>query len=251
MKINEARVTIIEPKKVTIFGVNVAIAEVERVLKIIDTRLKQKTYNKPYLIVTVNSELVMVAQTDDEFKWILNGADLAVADGAGLRLVVPELPIVKGRKIVEELVDNQSKAKWKIFYLGGRDGVATEMAAMFGGEADEGHDDIKSQISNVKSQINTNVIKKINKYKPDVLLVAYGAPWQEKWLEANRSKLKAKGGLGGGGAVDYLTGRSKLPPEWVATAGLEWLWRLVNEPWRWRRQLRLLKFMWLVIWKQK
>ena len=52
--------------------------------------------------------------------------------------------------------------------------------------------------------------------------------------------------MGVGGAFDYLTGRAKLPPEWVSGAGLEWLWRLLYEPWRWRRQLRLLKFVWLV-----
>ena len=88
---------------------------------------------------------------------------------------------------------------------------------------------------------------KVNKYKPDILLVAYGAPWQEKWLWTNRHRLKAKVGIGVGGAFDYLTGHAAVPSEWINKLGLEWLWRLVHEPWRWRRQLSLIRFGWKVL----
>lgn len=119
------------------------------------------------------------------------------------------------------------------------------MAEKYGGQYDDGHLDIRSQILDVRE--NARIIKKINNYKPDILLVAYGAPWQEKWLWNNRSMLNAKILMGVGGAFDYLTGKSMLPPIWVEQAGLEWLWRLVNEPWRWRRQINLVKFVYLVL----
>ena len=216
--------------RVNVLGVGVSSTELAEVLTKIDSFLTKK--GKMKLIVTVNPEFVMLAQDDPEFKKILNGADLAFADGAGLKLAgVKE--IVPGRKLVEAIV-----RKYRVFYLGSR--VASEMAKKFGGGWDDGEVDIKNPVR------NDEIIAKIKRFKPDILLVAYGAPWQEKWLWANRHKLKAKVGMGVGGTFDYLTGHVLLPPEWVNKMGLEWLWRLVHEPWRWRRQLRLLRFVLLL-----
>ncbi len=204
----------------------------------------------------------MLAQDDPEFKKILNSADLAIADGVGLRFAqqiqnlksqftnksqktnFKKLEIIPGRKLVEEILKLK---KYKFFFLGGRNKVAEAMAKKYGGASDPGHDDIKSQIQNPKSQINLKIINKINNYKPDILLVAYGAPYQEKWLYANRYALNAKVAMGVGGVFDYLTGRAALPPEWINRLGLEWLWRLVHEPWRWRRQLSLIRFVFAIL----
>lgn len=112
---------------------------------------------------------------------------------------------------------------------------------------DSGHGDIKSQMND--QMLNEQIIKKINKCRPDVLLVAYGAPWQEKWLWRNRDVLKVKIAIGVGGAFDYLTGVKKLPPKFVERCGLEWLWRLIREPWRWKRQLALVRFAVMVAMK--
>ena len=188
------------------------------------------------LIVTVNSEFVMLAQEDAEFKKILNGADLAIADGTGLKLAGVK-NVVPGRMVVEALI----RKGYRMFYLGGRGGVARAMSQKYGGAYDNGEVDIKNP------QRNDEIVAKINKFKPDILLVAYGAPWQEKWLFANRSSLMVKVGMGVGGAFDYLTGRATLPPEWINKIGLEWLWRLVREPWRWKRQLNLIRFVVAVI----
>ena len=217
--------------RVNVLGVGVTSASESQVLAKIDGFLAKT--GKMKLIVTVNPEFVMLAQDDPEFKKILNSADLAFADGVGLKLAgVKE--IVPGRKVVEAIV-----RRYRVFYLGSR--VASEMAKKFGGQYDEGEKSIRAG-----EQESERIITKINKYKPDILLVAYGAPWQEKWLWANRHKLKAKIGMGVGGTFDYLTGHVLLPPEWVNKMGLEWLWRLVHEPWRWRRQLRLLRFVLLL-----
>ena len=218
--------------KVKVLGVGVASTELVEVLTKVDEFVRKN--HKLKLIVTVNPEFVMLAQEDEEFKKILNGADLAIADGVGLKLAGVR-NIVPGRRIGEALLQKG----YKVFYLGSR--VASEMAKKYGGAYDDGEKSIRAGERESK-----RIVAKINKYKPDILLVAYGAPWQEKWLWANRSKIKAKVGMGVGGAFDYLTGRVKLPPEWINKIGLEWLWRLVHERWRWRRQLRLLRFVWLL-----
>ncbi len=214
--------------KVNVLGVGVTSTELVEVLKKIDEFVTKN--GKMKLIVTVNSEFVMLAQEDVEFKKILNGADLTIADGMGLKLAGVK-KVVPGRRVVEALIGKG----YKVFYLGSR--IAAEMAEKYGGAYDDGEVDIKNPVR------NDEILAKINKFKPDILLVAYGAPWQEKWLWANSGKLKAKVGMGVGGTFDYLTGHASVPPEWVNKMGLEWLWRLVHEPWRWRRQLALLKYL--------
>lgn len=198
-----------------------------------------KIAKEKLFIVTVNPEFVMLAQDDLEFKNILNNADLAVADGMGLKLAGIK-NIIPGRKLVAELL----KKPYKVFFLGGRGGVAEAMAKKFGGFFDEGENNI-SNLSNLTR--NQEIVNKINKYKPDILLVAYGAPWQEKWIYANKNLLNAKVCIGVGGAFDYLAGRSAIPPEWVNRVGLEWLWRFVCEPWRWKRQLSLIRFIFAIL----
>lgn len=227
---------------VNILGVKVSSTSISSVLTKIDKICANPRLKQPFFITTVNPEFIMLAQDDPEFKKILNSADLAIADGVGLRLAKLNIKIIPGRTLVQKLCE---MSKFKIFYLGGKNGVAEAMTRKYGGASDSGHDDIKSQIQNSKSQINLKIINKINNYKPDILFVAYGAPYQEKWLYANRYSLNAKVIMGVGGAFDYLTERSKLPPEWVNKAGLEWLWRLVHEPWRWKRQLNLVRFVFL------
>ncbi len=216
---------------VKVLGVGVSSTSMNGVLTKIDEWVGQNlpAGRQVRLIVTINPEFVMMAQDDPEFKKILNGADLAIADGVGLKLAGVK-QVVPGRKVVEAIV-----RKHRTFCLGSR--VASEMAKKFGGGYDDGEIDIKKPLR------NDEIVAKINKFMPDVLLVAYGAPWQEKWLFANRYKLNAKVGMGVGGAFDYLTGHTPTPPELISKMGLEWLWRLVHEPWRWRRQLALLKYL--------
>lgn len=224
--------------KVNILGVGVTSTNFEEVLKIIGNRCSEIGKVKPFLVVTVNPEFVMLAQNDQEFKKILNFADLAIPDGIGLKFAKFSLTIVPGRKLVEELLNQ----KYSFFFLGGRDGVAKAMGQRYTGDHDQGHQDIK----NIQPHEDQKIIKKINISSPDILFVAYGAPWQEKWLFSNLSSLNSKVVMGVGGTFDYLVGKAKIPPDWVNRIGLEWLWRLAHQPWRWRRQLNLARFVWKV-----
>lgn len=238
-KVSEADKNVTALKTVNILGVGVVSSNKEQVINILSREINKRDLTRPFFVVTVNPEFVMEAQRDGEFKRILNKADLALPDGAGLKLASREMTeIIPGRKVVEELLNK----KIKVFYLGGEYGVAKVMAQKFGGEWDEGEKNIKAGDKETQ-----RIVSKINKYQPDLLLVAYGAPWQEKWIWRHSEEIKAKVVIGVGGTFDSLAGRVKLPPKWVEKMGWEWLWRLKQEPWRWRRQLNLIKFVWRVL----
>jgi N-acetylglucosaminyldiphosphoundecaprenol N-acetyl-beta-D-mannosaminyltransferase len=88
---------------------------------------------------------------------------------------------------------------------------------------------------------------RIRSSEADVLLVAYGAPKQDKWIDRNIERTGAAIAIGIGGSLDFIVGMQQRAPRWVQRIGLEWLYRLIREPWRWRRQLALPKFMWQVL----
>ena len=111
------------PEIVEILGVKVTSSRLDRVIGILKEKLTKKIYEGPFFVVTVNTEFVMLAQEDEDFMRILNSADLAVADGAGLKLAGVK-NVVPGRSLVGELL----KLKLRTFYLGGRNGVAETIA---------------------------------------------------------------------------------------------------------------------------
>lgn len=220
-----------------ILGVRVSSTDMRQVLKKIAEFVHSSHNSAAKIVVTLNPEFVMLAQKDPEFKEILNSADLSFADGHGLRLAEADLAIVPGRKVVQQLV---TSGKYRIFYLGGRQGVAQAMAEKYGGMGDSGHENVRADLG--KAEVNSRIIGRINAYKPDIVLVGYGGPWEEKWIWANREKVRSKVMMGVGGSFDFLTGRAALPPIWMENMGLEWLWRLIREPWRWKRQIALVQF---------
>ncbi|MBM3205430.1 WecB/TagA/CpsF family glycosyltransferase [Candidatus Shapirobacteria bacterium] len=115
-----------------------------------------------------------------------------------------------------------------------------------------GHDSRKGTLSprDFMSSEVKKWVEKINQFYPDLLFVAFGMGKQEKFIADNWGQLKIKLGMGIGGAFDYLSGEVKRAPQWIQKIGLEWSYRLLKEPWRWKRQLSLLKFIWLVLKKK-
>ncbi|MCG2685937.1 WecB/TagA/CpsF family glycosyltransferase, partial [Candidatus Parcubacteria bacterium] len=93
----------------------------------------------------------------------------------------------------------------------------------------------------------TQISNLIGGRRIDVLFVAYGHPKQEKWLARNLPQLNVGVGIGVGGAFDYISGRSRRAPRLIRSLGLEWFFRLLTQPSRWRRQLALPRFVWLVL----
>ena len=178
--------------------------------------------NKKKYIVTLNPEFVMLAQKDQEFKKILNQADLAIADGIGLRLADRRLKRLTGVDLMLSLI----KKGYKTLLIGARPGIAQAAAKKLGVFG--------------LTELNT---KKINEIQPDLLFVALGMSKQEKWIVKNLPKLNVKVVMGVGGALDQIAKPWLKAPKILQVIGLEWLYRLILQPWRIKRQWQLVRFL--------
>jgi N-acetylglucosaminyldiphosphoundecaprenol N-acetyl-beta-D-mannosaminyltransferase len=230
--------------KKNILGIQVSDVTEDDVLKYIFDRLEKK--EDSFYIVTPNPEMIMLAQREDGFRKILNQAEISLCDGVGLYLASRILKKaikrrITGVDILDRICKESVRKPVSIGFLGGGKGIAERAAEClkkkypgleipFAGEEWE-----EKRIENGKSQLI------------DVVFVAYGAPKQEKWMVENLHTGKYKVAIGVGGAFDYLSGSVTRAPKIVRSLGFEWLYRLIRQPWRWRRQLALLAFIWLII----
>lgn len=230
-------------KQAVILGVRVDSTSKEELLRKIGQKLRLAS---KFYIVTPNPEIILQAQTDPRLASILNKADFSLPDGVGLiwaerRLGQISLNLLPGRKIMLELFRLADKEKRKIFLFGSTEAVIeaslAKLARQFPnlqakGAAGPIFDKNAEPQSERDRMVLKNTLDRINKFSPDFLFVALGAPKQEKWIAKNFDKVDAKCFMAVGGALDYYSGKTKLPPEWMEKAGLEWFWRLVNEPTR-------------------
>lgn len=251
------------PKKdgdsVQILGVRVNSTPTSSVLRKIDQRIKrgEKTF-----VVTPNPEFLVFGQQNPWFRKILNSATIAIPDGIGLvwasRLLAfkPLVTRISGTDLMEKLCALAAKNGWGVYLLGGAPGVALKSITALknrypglNGWAKSGPElNLSPDTCHLSpKQEIARVVRRINLRKPDFLFIAFGMGKQEKFIYDNWDKLNVKLAMGVGGAFDYLSGQVPRAPKWVRNLGLEWLYRLLREPWRWRRQLALCKFIWLVI----
>ena len=229
------------PKLGQIMEINVNSTHLSKVLAGVEVLISDNT---KFYIVTPNPELILMSQTNHSLKKALNSANFSIPDGVGLKLAERNLKIIKGRKLFMELINLAARKNWKVFLLGGL-GKEAELAAENLKRANPG---LKIQFSkgprlstntspstNADKKAEIEAIDKINTFKPQLLFVAFGNPKQEIWIYRNLSKLKIGGAMAVGGAFRYVSGMSTLPPGWIEQGGLEWLWRVVKEPWRIKR----------------
>lgn len=203
-------------------------------------------------VVTVNPEFVVEARRNPEFAASLAGADLATADGVGIvmagRLLgEPVGPRVTGVVLTEALAAMRHP-RARLFLLGAAPGVAGDAAARLA-ERYPGVAIAGTYAGSPNHDALSEIERLLAEARPTVLLVAFGHPAQDLWIARHRERLAAHGILvaaGVGGTFDYLSGRVPRAPSWIRRAGLEWLYRLVRQPWRWRRQLALPLFVALV-----
>ena len=196
--------------------------------------------------VTLNAELVWAAQSDGELRQALNRADLAVADGAGVvwasRLLGKALPErVAGYDLMIELLAEAAGRGLGVYLLGGRPGVA-ELAAAEARRRFPALSVVGFAHGYFSPTEESGVLADVSRTRPAFLFAGIGAPHQEKWLARNLSELGAGLAMGVGGSLDVLAGRVARAPSWVIRANLEWLYRLVREPMRFRRQMALPAF---------
>ena len=203
-------------------------------------------------VVTPNPEIVMVCRTDPEAKAAVAAAGLTVADGIGIiygarMLKTPLKQKIPGIDLTSRLMARMAGEGKSVFLLGAKPGVAEQaaqnLAKRYPGLILAGtHDGYFRE--------DAPVIEKVNAASPDLLLVCLGAPKQEKWMHSNAQKLAVGLMIGAGGSLDVFAGTAERAPEGWQKAGLEWLYRLIKEPKRIGRMMKLPKFLLCVLFRR-
>jgi N-acetylglucosaminyldiphosphoundecaprenol N-acetyl-beta-D-mannosaminyltransferase len=198
------------------------------------------TGESQHYLVTPNPEIILASHHDEELFYILNKADLAPADGFGLQLagwlLGYQIPRVTGADLTIQLLELAARQKIKVLILNWRDGLSS--AADLGQALTVKFNGLDFLVIDIERDkfLSPEVIKQIQTYAPALLFTTLGFPYQEKILFHNLENLPTvRLGLGVGGAFDFLTGRAIRAPRLLRQLGLEWLWRLIKQPARWRR----------------
>lgn len=191
-----------------------------------------------HLVATVNPEFVMRAVEDKDFARVLESADLCLPDGSGVVWAARRQGCsirgpVAGVDMVPLLAAMCARRGFPLFLLGAAAGVADGLATRLRSE----HPDLQvaAHPGAPDPSEDAETLKLIHEHNTQVLLVAFGHPKQELWIDRLKNRLGVAVAIGVGGAFDYLTGRVPRAPAWMRNAGLEWSYRLVNQPWRARR----------------
>lgn len=244
-----------EKDAINILGVNISTLKKKEILE----KIEEFFYDgRQRQIVTPNPEFLLEARKDEEFFYILNSADLAVPDGIGLKfaawLMGKNLFRTAGADLVKDILEIARKENKKVAILNWDKGLS-------------GADDIKKAISknysslkfivdnisregiNSVETLRLKVGASLQEFNPDILFCALGAPWQEKLIFHNLKKwTSVKIAMGVGGSFDYLTGKAARAPLIMRLLGLEWLWRLIRQPKRWKRIYNaVIVFLWVFL----
>lgn len=232
-------------KTVNILGVEIADIRLDQALGLASRYLEDE---HQHYIVTPNPEIILAARADDNLRKILNHADFALPDGMGLhiaaRILGEKLSYrIPGVDFSEALAALSEEDHIPVFLLGGRSEKIAEKAAWrlrylyknikIVGHASGG--DVLFKNGSWQTA-DTNIINSINASNAEILFVGFGCPKQEKWIFTNLDKMpKVKIALAIGGTLDFWAGKSRRAPLFMRTVGLEWLWRLIIEPSRYKR----------------
>lgn len=192
-------------------------------------------------IVTLNPEIVIAARANSALREVITAADLVLPDGAGVVWAAGLRTRVTGVDLLEAFAAPAAWRGYRLFLLGAAPGVADAAAealrARFPGLMIAG-----TYSGSPDPAERAALAARIRDARADVVFVAFGAPAQELWIAGTRGSLGAAVAVGVGGALDFVAGRLPRAPAWMRACGLEWLFRLLRQPWRWRRMLALPRF---------
>ncbi|HOU14393.1 MAG TPA: WecB/TagA/CpsF family glycosyltransferase [Anaerolineae bacterium] len=238
----------LEPDVVTLMGVPVHDVTTDETLAFVHQWIAE---GGAHQIATVNPEFLMKARSDATFRATLQRAALCIPDGIGVvwaaRLRGKRLrERVAGSDLVPRLSAEAARQHWRVFYLGAAPGVAEKAAAILAARY-PGLIVAGCYAGSPAPEEEEDIVARVRAAQANILFVAYGAPKQDLWLERNLARTGAAVGIGVGGSFDFIAGVSRRAPQWIQRLGLEWFYRLAREPWRWRRQLALPHFAWLVL----
>lgn len=226
--------------KIFLLGVGFSDANMRETLEFIVTGLQNS--EEKYYIVTPNPELLVIASKDNNYRKVLNDAKLALPDGIGVIIAgkimgKPLKERIHGVDFVKSLCKEVSKQPITVGFLGAGPNIAELTAEC-----------LRKKYPSLKvGLVSEEWSEGLKDKKVDILFVAFGSPKQEIWISETMEKLPAKVIVGVGGAFDFISGKVRRAPVFVQNLGLEWLFRLIIQPWRIKRQLRLVKFLYLVL----
>ncbi|GIU17417.1 hypothetical protein TUM4261_37000 [Shewanella sp. c952] len=230
---------------VSVFGITLdnwtmsdLLNDIKQVCQTSSSKLQQYSF--------VNADCLNISCNNEAYRSSLKQSKRIFADGIGVRLAClskghPLRDNLNGTDIFPRLCELAAEQQLSLFLLGGEEGVAAATA-----------ENMLQQYSNLKiagvhngyfdmssdSEENNQVVAQINQSNADILLVAMGAPRQESWLEDNKPQLNCSVGIGVGGLFDFYSNRIKRAPSWLRQIGMEWTYRLLQEPSRmWQRYI--------------
>lgn len=235
--------------KETILGVKVNTENYDELIPKVFRNIEDK---KKSLVVAINPEKLMKAKEDPGLKALLNRAEFQIPDGIGV-IIASKLKKgsissrITGIDMMDRIVREAARTGRAVFLYGAKPGVADKAAQQL---KQTYPDLIVAGTQDGYESDTSKVLETINKAKPDILFVAMGSPKQEQWIEQHRDKLYPTLYQGVGGSFDVLAGNVKRAPAAFQKMGAEWLYRLLKEPSRLKRQMNLPKFLFEVF-KQK
>ena len=237
-----------KPDSIYLAGVRLDDISLDEVVTEIETMINDHQHG---LVATVNAEFIVEAQTNRTYRDALNSAALALPDGSGPTIMArlrgtPLQERIPGVDLAERLVREASERSWRIFLLGGTNEAARKAAEVWTSRYPElqiaGTHDGAS-----KPKAAPAIVKEIRASRADIVFVAFSYPRQELWIEENIAASGATVGIGLGGTFDYVAGIRKRAPKLWRRLGLEWLYRFITQPWRYKRMVAVPHLVWLVI----
>lgn len=229
-------------QKESYFGVDVSPLSYEEILADVETRMQQ---NLKSTIIAVNPEKVMAAEQNEQLRELINNSTYGIPDGVGI-LLASKLKKgtitsrVTGVDMMDRLLRFAAEKGYRVFLYGAKEEVVSKAKE----KIEEKYPSIIiSGYENGYVQDPQVVINKINEAKADFLFVAMGSPKQELWIREHMDLVTAKVFQGVGGSFDVFAGHVKRAPAFYRKFGLEWMYRLMKEPKRFKRQLALPKFL--------
>jgi N-acetylglucosaminyldiphosphoundecaprenol N-acetyl-beta-D-mannosaminyltransferase len=222
---------------INILGINISRFKRPKVREILAQWLEENNHR---FVVTPNPEIILSAQKDEELFYILNRADLAPADGFGLKIAAwwkgEVLHRYTGADLTRYLLNVALEKKLKVAIIFWKRGLSNgdEIAAAVK-ENFPGLTHIEIGVER-RTEFSDGELAILEEYSPDIMFVALGSPWQEKLIFHDYHKIQSiKIAIGVGGSFDFLTGKLRRSPYLLRRIGLEWLWRLIKQPKRIKR----------------
>lgn len=202
-------------------------------------------------VVTLNAEMCMQAQTNQQLQQFIKGADLVAPDGSGIELYFRfmrrrSLRRYPGIELAADLLQSLGP-EYTVAFYGGKPEIVQAAARDWSQKAPQLNLAIV-QDGYIKGEALDNFVRQLEQVQPNIIFVGLGVPRQEFWIAQHRHLCPDAIWIGVGGSYDIWSGAKDRAPDWMCDAHLEWLYRLYQEPWRWRRMLALPHFVWASFW---